>query len=344
VRAIALSWLKEGLKPRCITRNLEWGIKVPLKNYTNLVFYVWFDAPIAYISMTSECRSDWKKWWTNSEIYHFLGKDNIPFHTIFWPGILMAARSKATNFALPHYVAGYEFLNWEGKKFSTSRHVGIFSDEALELFPADYWRYYLSAILPEKKDSNFEWEDFQNRINNELLANYGNVFYRITSFIEKHFGKVPRIYKPGKPEADLERQLARALERTEKFVRKVRLKDALKEVMAFSDALNRYFQAKEPWFAIRNKATKRDAGTTLYYAVNALAAVTAMLWPFVPATAEVALKCLGVKREKLEWSKLNGFNIKAGAKIRSLILFERVEDDEIAAAKERPKGEILHKA
>lgn len=344
VRATALAWIKEGLRPRCITRNLQWGVRVPLKGYTHLVFYVWFDAPIGYVSMTSECRSDWKKWWSGSaKIYHFLGKDNIPFHTIFWPGILLAARNRSTTFSLPHYVAGYEFLNWEGKKFSTSRHVGVFSDEALSLFPADYWRYYLASILPEKKDANFEWSDFQSRINNELLANFGNVFYRITSFVDKYFGKVPRTSKPGKPEADLQRTLERTLERTEKMVKKVKLKDALKEVMAFSDALNRYFQAKEPWFAIKNKATKRDAATTLYYAVNALAAVTAMLWPFIPTTAEAALKCLGLKREKLTWKGLKGFNVKPGGKVRALVLFQRVEDDEMAAAQKRPEGEVLHK-
>lgn len=346
VRAIGMSWLKEGLKPRCITRNLDWGVRVPLKGYKDLVFYVWFDAPIAYISITSDARKDWKQWWSgDAKIYHFLGKDNIPFHTIFWPGILMAARSRATAFALPHYVAGYEFLNWEGKKFSTSRHVGLFSDEALELFPADYWRYYLSSILPEKKDANFEWSDFQSRINNELIANYGNVFYRMTSFIGKYFGTVPRPAKPGKAEADLQRQLNRTMDRVEKLVRKVKLKDALKEIMLFSDALNRYFQAKEPWFAIRNKATKRDAGTTLYYGVNMLAAVTAMLRPFIPATAETALSCLGLKADDLTWQKLPEFNIKPGAKIRSLILFQRIEDEEIAAAAKRSQGEgeILHK-
>jgi len=333
VRSIALSWINEGLKPRCITRNLTWGIPVPMKGYSNLVFYVWFDAPIGYVSMTSECKNDWKKWWSgNTKIYHFLGKDNIPFHTIFWPGILMAGRGKATDFSLPHYVAGYEFLNWEGKKFSTSRRVGLFSDEALALFPADYWRYYLSAILPEKKDANFEWKDFQNRINNELLANYGNVFYRITSFIDKYFGKVPRPSKPGKPELDLQHQLEKSLDKIEKSVMKVHLRDALKDVMAFSDELNRYFQAKEPWFAIRNKVTKRDAATTLYYAINALAAVTSMLFPFIPNTSEAALKCLGLKREKLSWKGLKNPLIKPGTKVRSLVLFQRVDDEDLTAA------------
>jgi len=339
VRAIALSWINEGLKPRCITRNLKWGIKVPLKGYGDLVFYVWFDAPIGYISMTSEARKDWKSWWSgNAKVFHFLGKDNIPFHTIFWPGILMASRSKQTNFVLPHYVAGYEFLNWEGKKFSTSRHVGLLADEALDMFPADYWRYYLISILPEKKDANFEWKDFRSRINNDLIANYGNAFYRITSFITKYFGTVPRPSDPGKAETDLQRSLERTLDRVEKLVKKVKIRDAMKEVMSFCDVLNRYFQAKEPWFAIRNKATKRDAGTTLYYGLNALVAVTAMLWPYIPLTAETALGCVGIKPQDLTWKKLNGFNVKPGKKIRSLILFQRIEDDELEAAIEKSQG------
>lgn len=344
-RAVALSWLKEGLKPRCITRNLSWGVKVPLKGYTDLVFYVWFDAPIAYISMTSEARKDWKKWWSDSEIYHFLGKDNIPFHTIFWPGMLMAAKSKSSDYSLPSYVQGYEFLNWEGKKFSTSRGIGVFSDEALDLFPADYWRYYLSSVLPEKKDSNFEWSDFQAAINNELLANWGNLFYRVTSFIDKHFGKVPRIGKPGKPEADLLAEWEKACERVEKSVKKVKLRDALAEVMAFSDYVNRYFQIKEPWFAIRNKVTKKDAGTTCFYALQALVAITAMLRPYIPTVTERAFKTLRLKPEAIKWESIKSFkapSIKSGAKVRSLILIQKLEDTEIQEAKSKVNRRHSH--
>jgi methionyl-tRNA synthetase len=332
VRSTASAWLKEGLKPRCITRNLSWGVKVPLKGYSDLVFYVWFDAPIAYVSMTAEAKKDWKKWWTKgAKVYHFLGKDNIPFHSIFWPAMVMAAKGKDTNFELPHYVAGYEFLNWEGKKFSTSKGVGIFSDEALDLFPADYWRYYLSSILPEKKDSNFEWKDFQEHINSELLSNYGNLFYRVTSFIEKYFKKVPRQSNPGKPETELMADLAKTTDRIKRLVTKVRLRDALKETMAFSNAVNSYFQAKEPWFAIKSKTTRRDAGNTLFFAVNSLAAITLMLAPYIPSIAKVGLEALGVP--KLKWEDIGKLPIKSGSKVRSLILVQKLEDEEIESAK-----------
>ncbi|MBI2583078.1 MAG: methionine--tRNA ligase, partial [Candidatus Aenigmarchaeota archaeon] len=342
--SLAKGWLKEGLKKRCITRETSWGVPVPLHGFKNLVFYVWFDAPIGYISMTEEAASNaknrkrigkWQRWWTEGQIYHFLGKDNIPFHTIMWPAMLMAAskdsKNKGTKFSLPSYVAGYEYLNWEGQKFSTSRSIGIFSDKALELFPADYWRYYLSSILPETKDSNFEWQQFQSTINNELIANYGNAFYRITSFISQHFGKVPAKGDPGRPEEEMQSMVADTSKRVEKLVAKVRLREALKETMELSSYVNSYFQVKEPWFAIRSPRTKKDAKTCLHYSVNAIASVTTMLYPFIPSTASAALNCLGIR--KAAWDNVKKFPIKSGAKVRPLILFQRIEDDELEKAK-----------
>ena len=342
-RNFALSWVDEGLKPRCITRNLNWGVKVPLKGYTNLVFYVWFDAPIGYISMTSEGSKklkkikNFKRWWSEgASIYHFLGKDNIPFHTVFWPGMIMAAKSKATNYSLPYFVQGYEYLNWQGEKFSTSRNIGLFSDEALNVFPADYWRYYLVSILPEKKDSNFDWVDFQNKINNELIANYGNLFYRTTSFIEKHFGIVPRPLKPGNAENEMSENIKNSLEKIKEYVMEVRLKEALREAMNISDEINKYFQIKEPWIMVNDKRTRKYSASTLYYAVNALVTATYALRPFIPATTDIALKTLNIKNpEKVKWQDLKKPFIKPGHKLRSLILFQKVEDVELARIKER---------
>ncbi len=339
VRNFALGWIDEGLKQRCITRNLSWGVPVPKKGYEKLVFYVWFDAPIGYISMTKEWsheNSGWEKWWVEGKkprIYHFLGKDNIPFHTVVWPGILIGAKSKRTNFSLPYNVVGYEYLNWEGKKFSTSRRVGLFSDDALRLFPVDYWRYYLSSILPEKKDSNFEWDDFQKRINSELIASYGNLFYRVTSFAVGNFGYVPRPNKPAQQEKELLQKLEHSTRKVEKLVREVRLRDALKEIMSLSDEANRYFQNKEPWFSIRNKATRGDAATTVYYTINVLRTITTLLKPYMPAASERALECLDVNSRKLTWKNIGDFLIKPGHKISSEILFEKIKDEEIEAAK-----------
>ncbi|MFH0837252.1 MAG: methionine--tRNA ligase [Candidatus Aenigmatarchaeota archaeon] len=335
-RNFALGWIDEGLKPRCITRNLKWGIKVPVSGYSQLVFYVWFDAPLGYISMTRDAKlKNWKKYWTDSLVFHFLGKDNIPFHTVFWPGMLMAARDN-NNYTLPYFVQGYEYLNWEGQKFSTSRKIGLFSDEALDLFPSDYWRFYLSSVLPEKKDANFEWSDFQNRVNNELIANYGNLFYRTTSFISKHFGKVPRPLKPGTAEKDLNERIGKSLAKIKELVQEVKLKDVLKEAMAISDEVNKYLQIKEPWIMVRDKKTRKYAASTLYYAVNALVTATFVLKPFIPQTTEQVIKCLDIKNpEKIKWKDLKKQMIKPGTVIRPLILFQKVDDNELMKIKEK---------
>ena len=311
---------------------------MPLKGYSQLVFYVWFDAPLGYISMTKDCpklKKTWKKYWTNSLVFHFLGKDNIPFHTVFWPGMLMAGKDK-NNFTLPYFVQGYEYLNWEGEKFSTSRNIGLFSDQALEMFPADYWRYYLASVLPEKKDANFEWPDFQNRINNELIANYGNLFYRTTSFISKHFGKVPRPLKPGTAEKELHDRIEKSMQKIKNHVYEVRLKDVLKECMVISDEVNKYLQIKEPWIMVKDKKTRKYAASTLYYAVNALVVATFALKPFIPHTTDQVIKCLGIKNsEKIKWKDLQKPMIKTGTVVRPLILFQKVDDNEIFKIKEK---------
>jgi methionyl-tRNA synthetase len=326
VKTLALGWLHDGLKPRCITRNLKWGVPVPLKGHEKLVFYVWFDAPIGYISMTKEKFDDWRDWWSG-RIYHFLGKDNIPFHTVFWPGILLAARrslivdKERFEPALPYYVAGYEYLNWEGEKFSTSRGIGLFSDEALELFPVDYWRYYLSRVLPENKDSNFDWEDFKNKINNELIANYGNLFYRVTAFIEKNFNGVPAPADTGAEEKELEMHFNESLNKIEKCVEDVRLKEALTEIMSAASIVNKYFQDKQPW--LLEKQGKNSA-TCIYYAVNYVACLSALLKSYIPSAADDALRCLGAS--DIKWKDLRKFNVKPGQKIKSKILFKKIEE------------------
>ncbi|MCD6216016.1 MAG: methionine--tRNA ligase [Candidatus Aenigmarchaeota archaeon] len=321
-RNFALAWIKEGLKPRCITRNLEWGIPVPLKGYEDLVFYVWFDAPIGYISMTKEWfglnkkENEWQKWWTDSKIYHFLGKDNIPFHTIFWPGVLIGSG----KYSLPYFVQGYEFLNWEGQKFSTSKHIGLLTDEALKLYPADYWRFYLSYILPERKDSDFNWKDFQDKINNELLANYGNLFYRVTSFIKSKFGVVPKPTERGEEEKILEAKLQETVSKVEKLIWEVKLRDALKEILLLASATNKYFQDKKPW-------NSSDSETTIYTAVNVLRTITILLYPFIPSLGQTALNALNV--DLCKWSDISDFLIKPGHKVKPKILIKKIEDDDL---------------
>ncbi len=330
-RNFALGWIKTGLRPRCITRNLEWGVRVPLKGYEDLVFYVWFDAPIGYISITKEwCKSDeeLEKWWDseNSLVYHFLGKDNIPFHTIFWPGMLMAAG----KYNLPYYVAGYEYLNWNGGKFSTSQGRGLFSDEALELFPVDYWRYYLVSILPETKDSNFSWDDFRKKINGELIGNYGNLFYRIVHFIATRFDGVVPSSELGEEEKKYLEELKSKLEKVEELVSAVKLRETLKFVMSLSSDLNQYFQEKKPWETY--KTNPEECKRTIYFSVNIIRMLTQLLEPVIPMSAERAMKILSVPRSK--WKDFTEFTIKGGHKIGKIEhLFEPIKEEEIERAK-----------
>ncbi|MBI2579958.1 MAG: methionine--tRNA ligase [Candidatus Aenigmarchaeota archaeon] len=323
----ALGWISEGLKPRCITRDIEWGIKVPLPGYEHLVFYVWFDAPIGYIAITKQAFLErkikgWKEYWTDSNIYHFVGKDNVPFHTIFWPAILIAARNDTTkdghgNFLLPHRVQGYEYLNWEGQKFSTSKGIGLFSDEALRLYPSDYWRFYLSGILPETKDSNFDWKEFEERINNELIANYGNLFHRVTHFIENNYGGELPYAPPGEAEEKLQWHLARTVSDIESCIIKVNLREALKSTLSFSAELNKYFQEKKPW-----EASDEERRRTLYASANALRSLTIMLRPFIPQSAEKALRLLNAGGG---WDGIRNFQMKEGHEVKAGILFGKVD-------------------
>ncbi len=335
---LALGWLKEGLKQRCITRNLDWGVKIALTEYDHLVHYCWYDAPIAYISITKDgneagaIKESWKSYWKDSQIYHFIGKDNIPFHTIIWPAIILSARDseqRDTNFLLPYFVQGYEYLNWEGEKFSTSQGRGLFSDEALDLFPADYWRFYLLSILPENKDSNFDWDDFHARINNGLIANYGNLFYRVTYFIEKYFdGEVPQAETEDE-EKELFSRLAKTKERVAELVEQVKLREALQEVMALAAATNKYFQDKKPWAAVEND--RKAAGTTLFTAVNVLRGITVLLWPYIPESADRALKALNSGNKKFD--ELDKIQLTPGEIIKAELLFKKIEKEDIEKAR-----------
>jgi methionyl-tRNA synthetase len=199
--SVSQSWLKTGLKPRCITRDLKWGTPVPRPGYENKVFYVWFDAPIGYLSITANYTSHWQKWWKanlpdseNVELYQFMGKDNIPFHTVIFPSTLLGA-GKSEGYTLLHHISTTEYLNYEDGKFSKSRGTGVFGDSVQETqIPVEVWRYYLLANRPELSDSMFTWKDFQAKNNSELLPNIGNFVNRALKFLKNEFnGVVPPI-------------------------------------------------------------------------------------------------------------------------------------------------------
>lgn len=313
---MALGWIKEGLNPRCITRDIKWGVKVPIAGYEDRVFYVWFDAPIGYLSSTREWAKkigkaeEWKKYWqSDAKIFHFIGKDNIPFHTIFWPGMLMANGC----YSLPYRVVGLQYLNYEGGKISKSKNRGIFCENLPSAgLDSDIWRFYLTFLIPETDDTEWKWREFPLRVNNELVANLGNFVHRTLSFIQNNFdGEVPKASLKKEDDAVLEYARTCASE-YKGLLWDIRLRDGLRKVLEISDKGNKYFQKNEPWKVI--KSDRERAAATLYVCANLCYEIAVLLSPFLPKSAERICSQLGVPLGN--FSTL-GKRIKSGQKIKS---------------------------
>ena len=321
------AWLKEGLKERCITRDLKWGIKVPKKGYENKVFYSWFDAPIGYIGITKETRKDWHDLWHSPEktrLVQFMGKDNIPFHTILFPAFLIGTRD---NYTLLTDINVNEYLNYETGKFSKSRGEGVFGDDAIETgICADAFRYYILINRPEQSDTIFTWDDFQSKINNELVANLGNLVNRTIVFINRFFdGKVPN----GSINQKFISKLKKEYSKIEQSLDNIKLKDGLKQIMNVSKLGNQFFQEKEPW-----KTKDQDALFTL---VNIVKDLAILIQPFLPKTSKSIFNQLNIKPQK--WKELGKTSIKSNHKInKQELLFKKLEDKQIKEFKEKFKG------
>ncbi|MCL4550965.1 MAG: methionine--tRNA ligase [Bacteroidetes bacterium] len=326
-------WFNDGLKDRAITRDLDWGIKVPLDDVQNKVLYVWFEAVLGYISATKELSKQrgepdlWKKYWQSGDTKYvaFIGKDNIVFHTIIFPAILMAWNDySADKYTLPQNVPANEFLNFEGKKFSKSRGWGIDVDEFLELFPADTLRYTLAANLPESKDTDFYWKEFQGRTNGELADILGNLVNRTFTFAHKHFnGEVP---KRGKLEKIDEEMLATINEYPKKIsglIERYKIKDAVFEMMNLARAGNKYFNDSEPWVSV--KKNKEHCATTVNICLNAIYTLAEVFEPVIPFSSVKIFKMLNAR--PTEWSKCGSVELAAGHKLNEAeILFNKIED------------------
>ncbi len=327
---MAMGWIKEGLKPRCITRDIKWGVKVPLKGYEDKVFYVWFDAPIGYISSTKEWAKkigkpeEWKKFWKEEcKIYHFIGKDNIPFHTIFWPAMLLANG----EYLLPYRVAGLQYLNYEGDKISKSKGWGIFCENLPKTnLSSDVWRFYLTLLIPETNDTEWKWSEFQERVNKELVANLGNFIYRTLSFIKKNFNaEIPKAKLSDKDREVLSLGKKYA-EEIKKLILDIKLKEGLKKLLELSDKGNKYFQEQEPW------KNKEKASTTVYVCANLCYDIAILLSVFLPKSAEKICKQLGTKIGSFE--DIGKEKIKAGQKIGKIKpLFPKLDDKRIEELK-----------
>lgn len=256
-KVITSSWLRDGLKPRCITRDLKWGTPVPLEGYTNKVFYVWFDAPIGYLSITANFTEHWEKWWKNPEnveLYNFLGKDNVAFHAVIFPSTELCT---AQTWTMVSHMPAVEYLNYEESKFSKSRGVGVFGDSAKETgIPSDIWRFYLMYMRPENQDTVFSWSDLMNKNNSELLNNFGNFVNRSLTFLFNNFaGVVPELQLEC-VDKTLIAQVSREVESYVQLLEKVKLKDGLKPILNISRLGNQYMQSEKPWVLIKNEQTK----------------------------------------------------------------------------------------
>jgi methionyl-tRNA synthetase len=325
------SWLDGGLLPRAMTRDLEWGVKVPIEGAGGKVLYVWLDAPIGYISATKAWAKDkgknWKDYWQNeeTELVHFIGKDNIVFHCIIFPIILKAHG----NYILPTNVPANEFLNLEGAKISTSRNHAVWLHEFMEELPEykDTLRYVLCSIAPESKDSEFTWKDFQARHNNELVAILGNFVNRVLVLMDKYYeGKVPQV--DFNPEDKEYYDLSEAIESIETNIKKFRFRDALNSAMMIARIGNKYLAEKEPWKLMKTDPQRVEQ--IMAASVHIMANLSVALEPFLPDTAQKLKECLGLDSE-LKWDVL--FDDSFGKNILKTtnngLLFNKLEDDVI---------------
>jgi len=320
------SWLNQGLHPRAMTRDLDWGIKVPLPNAEGKVLYVWFDAPIGYITFTQELLGEnWEKYWKDKEskLVHFIGKDNIVFHCIIFPSMLM----EHGDYILPDNVPANEFMNLEGEKISTSRNWAIWLHEYLQDFPGkqDVLRYVLTANAPENKDSDFTWKDFQARNNNELADNVGNFINRVITLIHKYYnGEIP---SHGSWEAVDEELISVIIDfpvKISESIETYRFREALSLVMDLSRAGNKYLGDAEPWKLI--KTNPERVKTILYLASQLVANLAVVMEPFLPFTSAKILKILNLP--SLKWNKAGDVTLLPAGHVinQPEILFEKIED------------------
>ncbi|MET1101788.1 MAG: methionine--tRNA ligase [Pyrodictiaceae archaeon] len=334
VKNYSLNWIKEGLRPRSITRDNKWGIEAPFPGAEDKTIYVWFDALLGYISATIEYgvkRGEpelWKRYWLDKDTktVYFIGKDNIPFHAIILPAILIASHEPYT---LPYYISATEYLMYEGQQFSKSRRIGIWIDEALEILPADYWRFALIRMRPETRDTNFTWKEFYRIVNTEMNDDIGNFVNRVLKFIESRFnGIVPEPDRYTEEDKNYIELIRSSPRRVGELMESLRLKQALEEVIELARAGNQYLNRREPWAKIRTNP--REAATIIFIAVNAVAALAILLWPFIPLSAEKLWHMLGVEEPitRIGWDNAGSFILRPGHRIGKVEpLFRKLPQD-----------------
>ncbi|MDC7236398.1 MAG: methionine--tRNA ligase [Sphaerochaetaceae bacterium] len=328
---VTKSWIRDGLKERAITRDLKWGIPVPKKGYENKVFYVWFDAPIGYISISAYAVEDWKRWWQSpddTELFQFIGKDNIPFHTVIFPSAQLAS---GDNWTMLHHMSSTEYLNYEGGKFSKSLGVGIFGNDVMDTnIPSDVWRFYMFYNRPEKSDVTFTWSDFEEKVNGELIGNLSNLVNRTLTFINRFYdGKVPK----GELDSSLVEQILEKEAKIDELLEKAGEREALRNIFFLSSIGNKAFQDGEPWRT--RKEDPESAASLLKTLVYLIRDLGILVEPYMPQTSKKILQF--VKNGKANWSDLGKYeNIEEIGEIE--LLFSKLEHERIEELKIKYSG------
>ncbi len=322
VKNYSLRWVEEGLKPRSVTRDNKWGIPAPFPGAEGKTIYVWFEALLGYISATIEYferrgePGKWREYWFDqaTRTVYFIGKDNIPFHAIIFPAMLMAS---GDPYVLPWYISATEYLMYQGEQFSKSRRWGIWIDEALEILPADYWRFALIKMRPETKDTNFTWKDFYRIVNSDMNDDIGNYVHRVLKFIYSRFDAA--IPEPGpwsSEDEEFKQYYLTAPDRVAEHLDNFRLKQGLEEVVELARRGNQYLNARAPWEKV--KTAPEEAATIMYNAANSVATLAVLLAPFVPASAEKLWRMLGLEgsvHDRGRWNEAKKPMLKPGHRI-----------------------------
>jgi methionyl-tRNA synthetase len=338
-------WFKDGLKDRAVTRDLDWGVKVPLDGAEGKVLYVWFEAVLGYISSTKEYSQKigkpdlWKEYWQdeNTKYVAFIGKDNVVFHCIVFPAMLKAWNSgENVKYCLPQNVPANEFLNFEGKKFSKSRNWGIDVIDFLKIFPADSLRYTLAANLPENRDTDFQWKEFQAKNNSELAAIFGNFINRTFTFAHKHFdGRVPPKGELNEMDKEMIKTVSEYPQKISEYFERYKLKEGTNEIMNLARAGNKYFNDSEPWKTV--KSDKEKCATTINICLQTIYTLAELFEPVVPFSSTKIFKMLNA--EPTEWQKCGDENLPADHKLnKAEILFPQIEDKMIDKQIEKLDG------
>lgn len=325
-----MSWIDNGLRPRAMTRDLDWGIKVPVKGGDGKVLYVWMDAPIGYISATKQWAIDnnknWEDYWTGDrKLVHFIGKDNIVFHAIIFPILLKSYE----GLILPDNVPAYEFLNLEGDKFSTSKNWAVWLHEYLESYPekVDELKYVLTAIAPETKDSEFTWKEYQTRINSELADILGNFVNRALVLTQKYYdGAVPEVGEFSDYDQEVLAEMAAIPDRISKLIYAYKLREAQSEAMNLARLGNKYLADMEPWKLIKDEKNTKRVQTIMNIALQITANLSIVLQPFLPATASKISTFLNYSND--QWSAAGQHNLLSAGQptAKPSILFQKIED------------------